>query len=77
MITVNTHEAKTKLSALLSAVEKGERVIICRNGEAVAELRPIAKKKKPLRLHPRLSKVQFNEDPVAPLAPEDWPQDSP
>jgi len=37
MITVNTHEAKTTLSTLLAAVEeRGENVIICRNGKPVA-----------------------------------------
>ena len=42
MITVNTHEAKTKLSSLLAAVEeRGEAVVICRNGKPVAELRAI------------------------------------
>lgn len=38
MITVNTHEAKSKLSKLLAAVEqKGEVGLICRNGKVVAE----------------------------------------
>ena len=74
MIKVNTHEAKTRLSALLAAVEqKGERVIICRNGKAVAELRPMERKKDPLRLNRRLAKVEIHEDPAAPLEPEDWP----
>lgn len=74
MISVNTHEAKTKLSALLSAVEeRGEIVVICRNGKPVAEIRPLSPKKDPLRVHPKLSQVQFHEDPKAPLGPEDWP----
>jgi prevent-host-death family protein len=38
MITVNVHQAKTKLSALLVAVEKGEEVIIARDGKPVAQL---------------------------------------
>jgi antitoxin (DNA-binding transcriptional repressor) of toxin-antitoxin stability system len=42
MITVNTHEAKSKLSALLAAVEeKGEVVLICRNGKPVAEMKAV------------------------------------
>ena len=74
MIVVNTHEAKTKLSSLLAAVEQtGEVVRICRNGKPVAEIRPLPPKKDPLRLHPELSQIQFHEDPVAPLRPEDWP----
>jgi len=74
MISVNTHEAKTKLSSLLSEVEKrGEIVVICRNGKPIAEIRPLSRKKDPLRVHPTLSRVQFRDDPIAPLGPEDWP----
>ncbi|MGH7707441.1 MAG: type II toxin-antitoxin system Phd/YefM family antitoxin, partial [Vulcanimicrobiaceae bacterium] len=32
MVTVNVHEAKTRLSALLAAVERGEDVVIARAG---------------------------------------------
>lgn len=38
MIVVNVHEAKAKLSAYLDAVERGERVVICRRNRPVAEL---------------------------------------
>ena len=38
MKTVNVHEAKTTLSALLAQVEQGEEVVIARNGEPVAKL---------------------------------------
>jgi prevent-host-death family protein len=42
MINVNTHSAKTNLSALLLKVENtGEQVTICRNGKPVARLSPI------------------------------------
>ena len=74
MIKVNTHEAKTRLSALLADVEnKGERVVICRNGKPIAELRPLKQAVDPLRVNPRLAKVKFNEDPTRPLEPSDWP----
>ena len=39
--TVNIHEAKTHLSRLLAAVERGERVVIARAGKPVATLEPI------------------------------------
>ena len=42
MKTVNIHEAKTTLSALLAAVERGEDVVIARNGTPVARLTRIA-----------------------------------
>ena len=38
MITVGAFEAKTRLSALLELVEKGEEVIITRRGKPVARL---------------------------------------
>ena len=38
MKTVNIHEAKTTLSALLAQVEQGEEILIARNGEPVAKL---------------------------------------
>lgn len=38
MKTVNIHEAKTTLSALIIAVEHGEEVTIARNGKPVAKL---------------------------------------
>ena len=76
MITVNTHEAKTQLSALLAAVaEQGEWVRICRNGKPIADLRPIAKAVDPLASDAVLSKIQFLEDPSLPLSAEDWPEE--
>jgi prevent-host-death family protein len=36
--TVNIHEAKTHLSRLLEAVERGEEVVIARAGKPVAKL---------------------------------------
>jgi prevent-host-death family protein len=40
MRTVNVHDAKTQLSALLAAVEAGEEIVIARSGEPVARLVP-------------------------------------
>ena len=43
MKTVNIHDAKTGLSRLLAEIEKsGKRIVICRNGEPVADLVPHA-----------------------------------
>ncbi len=42
MVSVSIHEAKTHLSALIENVEQlRETIIICRHGQAVAELVPI------------------------------------
>ncbi|MBI4703608.1 MAG: type II toxin-antitoxin system Phd/YefM family antitoxin [Deltaproteobacteria bacterium] len=40
MVAVNVYEAKTSLSALLARVEKGEEIVIARNGRPVARLVP-------------------------------------
>jgi prevent-host-death family protein len=37
-IQINMHEAKTRLSELVAASERGEEVILARNGKAVARL---------------------------------------
>lgn len=42
MIVVNIHEVKAKLSEYLDAVGRGERVLICKRNQPVAELRPVA-----------------------------------
>lgn len=38
---LNIHEAKTHFSKLVAAVEAGEKVVICRNGEPVIECVPV------------------------------------
>jgi antitoxin (DNA-binding transcriptional repressor) of toxin-antitoxin stability system len=76
MIIVNTHEAKTRLSALLKAVEEtNETVLICRNGKPVAEVRrpqPGASKD-PLEADPTL-RVTLHYDPAEPLSEDEWPK---
>lgn len=42
MIKAPVHQAKTKLTELLRAVEAGERVVITRHGKPVVELKPVA-----------------------------------
>lgn len=42
MTVVTVHQAKTKLSKLLAAVEAGEEVVIVRDGKPVAKLVPIS-----------------------------------
>ncbi len=77
MIFVNIHEAKTKLSALIAKLEKGEKVRICRNGKPVADLLPInsqGEKGSRLVKHPVLSKIKINYDPTEPLTDEEWPE---
>lgn len=44
---INIHAAKTRLSQLVARAEKGERIILARNGKPVAQLGPAP------RLEPR------------------------
>jgi antitoxin (DNA-binding transcriptional repressor) of toxin-antitoxin stability system len=80
MISVNMHEAKTRLSELVKAVEThGEIVILCRNGNSVAEIRAV--KKKPLdrtRILPDPAlrvKRASGYNPAEPLGEDEWPLD--
>jgi prevent-host-death family protein len=43
---VNVHAAKTRLSQLVARAERGERIIIARNGKPVAQLGPAPKAKR-------------------------------
>jgi antitoxin (DNA-binding transcriptional repressor) of toxin-antitoxin stability system len=77
MIAVNTHDAKTRFSALLVAVEKqGETVLVCRNGHPVAEIHAIVKSKVTRLPKPdaKLAAV-LKYDPTEPLDTEDLPED--
>lgn len=47
MKKANLHEAKTNLSKLVELACKGEKVIICKAGQPVAELIPFKEKMKP------------------------------
>lgn len=68
MIMVNVHEAKTTLSALLAAVERGEEVVIARNGEPVAKLVHYVQEPRVRRLGCAMGSVLYMaEDFDAPL----------
>lgn len=76
MNTVNVHEAKTNFSSLLARVEnKNEVIVICRNGEPVADLVP-HKPSNRTKPHAMLSKIKLNYDPAEPLAAGEWPEAS-
>ena len=77
MITVNMHEAKTRLSELVKAVEeKDEVVVLCRDGHEVAEIRRRSKRRQARNLTPDARfRVEFAEgyDPTEPLTDDEWP----
>ena len=79
MITVNMHDAKTRLSELVKAVEeRNETVILCRDGREVAEIRRRQKSRRARNLtsDPRF-RVEFARGyhPDEPLAENEWPSD--
>ncbi len=71
MNSLNIHEAKARFSSLIAAVEKkGEQIIICRYGKAVAKLVPITKECRS-DVSPELSGVEFFSDPTLDTE-EEW-----
>jgi prevent-host-death family protein len=79
MITVNMHEAKTRLSELVKAVEdRNEVVVLCRDGREVAEIRRRAKRRQRRNLAPvSRFRVEFGPGfrPSEPLSDDEWPGD--
>ncbi len=78
MITVNMHEAKTRLSELVKAVEtQGETVILCRNGTEVAEIRAVRREPLNRMLIPPDPALRVElapgYDPAEPLSEDEWP----
>ena len=73
MRAVNVHEAKSTLSALLAEVEeRGEVVLICRNGKPIAELRRVVRPSSRLTPAGDTSAVEFFDDPLSPVPAADW-----
>lgn len=83
MQTVNVHQAKTHLSQLLAAAERGEEVIIARQGVPVVRLTPIAPRTVAApgswRSWPGWESYEFDPTVLAPLLTDDelavegWP----
>lgn len=80
MITVNMHEAKTRLSELVKAVEeRNETVVLCRDGREVAEIRRRRGKRRhgrDLSPDPRFHvELAPGYQPTEPLGEDEWPED--
>jgi prevent-host-death family protein len=78
MVTVNMHEAKTRLSELVKAVEeRNEVVVLCRDGREVAEIRRRVKRRRARSLAPDARfRVEFaaGYTPTEPLTEDEWPK---
>ena len=73
MIKVNMHEAKTRLSQLVDAVEKNEEAVtICRHGKPVASIVRFAPGADRLTPDPAL-RVTLRYDPTEPLSEDEIP----
>ena len=77
MITVNMHEAKTRLSELVRAVEEqNETVVLCRDGREVAEIRRRVRRRAARNLTPDPRfRVELapTYHPAEPLTEDEWP----
>lgn len=77
MIAVNMHDAKTRLSELVKAVEeRNETVVLCRHGREVAEIRRRVRRRRMRDLTPeaRLYVIRApGYRPDEPLSDDEWP----
>lgn len=65
--SVNMHEAKSTLSALVKRAEAGEEILIARNGKAVVRLTRIKPAKRQLpwgALHGKIGMMDNFDDPL-------------
>lgn len=69
---VNMHDAKTKLSELVAAAERGEEVIVARNGTPAARLVAVSVEHAPVRLGVLAGEIEISpefDDPLPGFAP--------
>ncbi len=64
---VNMHDAKTKLSELVAAAERGEDIVIARNGIPAARLVAITAEHAPVRLGVLAGEIELGPDFDEPL----------
>jgi prevent-host-death family protein len=65
---VNIHDAKTHFSRLVERAERGEEIVIARNGKPVARIVPLEKRR--LQLGRMAGKIWIADDFNDPLPPE-------
>ena len=78
MIAANMHEAKSQLSKLVSAAERGEEVFICRRGQPIIQLVVPSARGTRRNLSPRPDlrvTLAPGYDPAETLSEEEWPSD--
>jgi prevent-host-death family protein len=79
MITVNMHEAKSRLSELVAVALKGEEVIICSHGQPRVRLVQIEAPSLRRDLIPADPSLRVtlapDYDPAEPLSEDEWPSE--
>jgi prevent-host-death family protein len=66
-MVVNMHDAKSKLSELVAAAERGEEVVIARNGTPAVRLVAVAAEYAPVRLGVLAGEIELGPDFDEPL----------
>lgn len=61
------HDAKTRLSELVAAAERGEEVLIARNGRPAARLVAVSEQHRPVRLGVLAGQIMLGDDFDEPL----------
>jgi prevent-host-death family protein len=69
-VNVNVYAAKTNLSRLIDRAERGEEIVITRNGRPVAKLVPATTSQKPRKLGTLKGRIRIRRDFDAPLPDE-------
>jgi prevent-host-death family protein len=64
---VNMHEAKTRLSELVAAAERGEEVLIARHGTPAVRLVAVTREHAPVRLGVLAGQIEVGDDFDEPL----------
>jgi len=64
---VNVHDAKTRLSELIAAAERGEDIVIARNGVPAVRMTAVAPVHRPVRLGLLEGEIELGSDFDAPL----------
>jgi prevent-host-death family protein len=64
---VNMLDAKTRLSELVAAAERGEEVVIARHGTPAVRLVPVRTEHEPVRLGAFAGQIELADDFDAPL----------
>ena len=67
---VNMFEAKTNLYKLVARVQKGERIILAKNGTPVADITPHKPKKRTVKFGTLADKIHCKDEDIMGIDPD-------